>query len=282
MKWPELIRAMDRTVVPAMAQLEQAKVFDLKLSRGECREAVIQWAIRPWLPQRYGLRAGEVVGADGSRSKALDIVIYDTLYSVAFEAVGGKILCPAESVFGSIEVKTMLDSRELRDGISKGRSLATIARERTDAYQFTPTAGLALGDTLTGDTRSRHHYVTGIVAVDSMDGGRIIQELEDRQVGGEEHLPDFVVCLSKKWIIAKANRRGAGGWTLGDTEWGYDAYAWVELGDRTITVMNLLLQAKLQNINLPKCQAEHILTEALEPARVRFTHRTLSRMREPE
>ena len=37
----------------------------------------------------------------------------------------------------------------------------------------------------------------------------------------------------------------------------------VDTEDRTITVMNLLLQAKLQNINLPKSQAENILTEAL-------------------
>lgn len=280
MKWPELIRAMDATAVQAMAQLEQANVFDLNLSRGECREAVIGSAIRPWLPRRYGLRAGEVVGADGSRSKALDIVVYDALYSVVFEAAGGKVLCPAESVFGSIEVKTMLDGRELDDGISKGQSLAAIARERTDAYQFTPTAGLALGRGLTGDERPRHHYVTGIVAVDAMEGGRILQELEDRQVRGEEHLPDLVVCLSKQWIIAKANRGRAGNWTLGDTEWGYDAYAWAELGDRTITVMNLLLQAKLQNINLPKSQAEDILTEALRPARTRFTLRALTGMRE--
>ncbi len=28
MKWPELIRAMDTTAVQAMAQLEQANVFD--------------------------------------------------------------------------------------------------------------------------------------------------------------------------------------------------------------------------------------------------------------
>ncbi len=278
MKWPELIRAMDATAVQAMAQLEQANVFELNLSRGECREAVIGLAIRPWLPRRYGLGAGEVVGADGSRSKALDIVIYDALYSVVFEAVGGKMLCPAESVFGSIEVKTMLDGRELRDGISKGQSLATIARERTDAYQFTPTAGFALGPGLSGDERPRHHYVTGIVAVDAMDADRIIQELEDRQARGEEHLPDLVVCLSKKWIITKANKRGAGNWTLGNTEWGYDAYGCVELGDRTITVMNLLLQAKLQNINLPQCQAEHILTEALQPAGIRITKRTMSGM----
>ena len=90
MKWLELITAMDRKAKQTMAQLEEAKVFELRLSRGECREAVVECAIRPWLPERYGLGSGEVVGADGSRSKALNIVVYDALYSVVFKGIGGR------------------------------------------------------------------------------------------------------------------------------------------------------------------------------------------------
>ncbi len=263
MKWPGLITAMDRKARQTMAQLEEAEVFKLRLSRGECREAVVASALRPWLPERYGLGSGEVVGSDGSRSQALDIVIFDALYAVVFKTIGGKLLCPAESVFGTIEVKTKLDMAELGDGIRKGQSLAGIARERTTAYQFTPTAGFEIGAGLEGDTRPRHHYVTGIVAVDAIEGHRIVRELDRRRIGGEQHLPDMVVCLSKQWIIAKANRRQERSLTTGDTEWGYDTYVMVGTEDRTVTVMNLLLQAKLQNINLPKSQAEKILTEAL-------------------
>ena len=87
MKWPELITAMDKKAKQTMAQLEEAEVFELHLSRGECREAVVEAALRPWLPQRYGLGCGEVVGADGSRSKALDIVIFDDLHSVVFKSI---------------------------------------------------------------------------------------------------------------------------------------------------------------------------------------------------
>ena len=274
MKWPALIAAMDAKARQATAQLEEAKVFALHLSRGECREAVVASAIRPWLPERYGLGSGEVVGIDGSRSKALDIVIYDALHSVVFKTAGGKLLCPAESVFGTIEVKTMLDMTELSDGISKGRSLSVISRPKTDAYRFTPTSGFELGHTLAGDRRSRHHYVTGIVAVDAMEGIKILLELEGQRTQGEEHLPDLVVCLSGKWIIAKAKRTENGKLTLGDTEWGYDTYVCVDAGDRTITVMNLLLQAKLQNINLPKSQAEDILTEALKATTVKIPNRS--------
>ena len=268
MKWPGLITAMDRRARQAMAQLEEAKVFQLNLTRGECREAVVASAIRPWLPRRYGLGSGEVVGADGSRSAALDIVIYDDLYSIVFESIGGKVLCPAESVFGTIEVKTTLNMEELEDGIKKGQSLAKIGREKTDAFQFTPTAGIQLESSLKGDSRPRHHYVTGIVAIDAIDPGNVIRELDRRRAEGEEHLPEMIVSLGKKWIIAKARKTQGGGLTVGDTEWEYNAYVCVDTGDRTITVMNLMLQGKLQNINLPKSQVEHILTEALREKRL--------------
>ena len=85
----------------------------------------------------------------------------------------------------------------------------------------------------------------------------------------DSHLPDMVVCLSEQWIVAKAKKKEDGSLTTGDTEWGYDAYVSVGTENRTITVMNLLLQAKLQNINLPKSQAENILTEALRGKKVR-------------
>ena len=35
MKWPELITAMDRKAKQTMAQLEEAKVFELRLTRGD-------------------------------------------------------------------------------------------------------------------------------------------------------------------------------------------------------------------------------------------------------
>ena len=277
MKWPQLITAMDRKAKQTKAQLEEAQVFQLNLNRGECREAVVGSAIRPWLPERYGLGSGEVVGADGSQSKALDIVIYDALYSVVFATIGGKLLCPAESVFGTIEVKTTLDTRELRDSIRKGQSLAAIEREQTDVYQFTPTAGIKLEKGLEGDRRPRHHYFIGIVAVNSIDPKKLLGQLGGRMNAREQHLPDMVVCLSENWIIAKVNKKAEGegkAYTLGGTEWGYDGYAFLESGERTITVMNLLLQEKLQSINLPKSKVGYILKEALnETNPVHFSFR---------
>lgn len=54
MKWPKLITAMDRKAKQTMAQLEEAKVFELRLSRGECRETVVALALRPWYRSGMG------------------------------------------------------------------------------------------------------------------------------------------------------------------------------------------------------------------------------------
>ena len=105
------------------------------------------------------------------------------------------------------------------------------------------------------------------MSIDAIGDDKIIEELNRRRTEGEKYLPDIVVCLSKKWIISKAKRREDGGLTVGDTEWGYDGYVKGATDDRTITEMNLMLQAKLQNINLPKSQVENILTEALRGKR---------------
>lgn len=160
------------------------------------------------VPKRYGLGSGEVVGADGSRSKALDIVIFDDLHSVVFKSIGGKVLCPAESVFGTIEVKTTLNTEELGDGISKGQSLAKISRRKTDAFQFTPTAGFQLGAGLVGDHRTRHHYVTGIVAINAMRASRIVVELNRRKTQGGATLTRHRRMLEREVDHCKGEEEG--------------------------------------------------------------------------
>ena len=59
----------------------------------------------------------------------MDTLIYDALCSVVFKSLGGELLCPAESAFGTIEVKTMLDGRELLAAFRGVVGVAGRARE---------------------------------------------------------------------------------------------------------------------------------------------------------
>lgn len=109
----------------------------------------------------------------------------------------------------------------------------------------------------------KKHAIQWLESIAAMDVSRIVRELEARRTGGDRHLLGIIVRLSKKWIAAKANRKEDESLVTRDTELGHDTYVCVDIGDRTIAVMDLLLQAKLQNINLPRSLAESILTEAL-------------------
>ncbi len=58
-------------------------------------------------------QGGEIFAGDGARSAQVDIVLYDAMFSTVLFRNGPEQLFPAESVFGSIEVKSNLTTEEL-------------------------------------------------------------------------------------------------------------------------------------------------------------------------
>lgn len=69
--------------------------------------------MRQFLPHCYGVGSGLVFSADGDDSRQVDIVIYDVVYSIILRTDEERFLFPCESVFGSIEIKSSLDSKRL-------------------------------------------------------------------------------------------------------------------------------------------------------------------------
>ena len=249
-----------------LAKLGTANVYDHNLSRGECREAIIKFALRPILPRYFGLAPGQVFGADGAVSKALDIIMYDSVFSVVLPTLDGRIVAPADSVFGSIEIKTKLNSEELDDVIEKTRSLVSIERPHTNAYQFTPYAGLDLGATLTGDTRDRSHYVNAAIALGGMDG-RTVRDVLAKEMDEDRRLPDIVVNLSKGFTVVKVTRIPEIGLTLGDTEWAYRDFTYLDTGHRTIPLFCLYLIEKCGMIRLKSSQPHGLYNSVLRSLR---------------
>ena len=125
--------------------------------------------------------------------------------------------------------------------------------------QFSPMAGFTPGAGLKYDNRPRHHYVTGIVAVQSTNPTKIVDSLN-----GRKHLPDFVVCLSEGWLATKKVEGDEKQVTIGHAQWGYEKFIWARTGKRTITIMNMLLQTELLGVRLPMSQAKEVLGAALE------------------
>ncbi|MGC2828143.1 MAG: DUF6602 domain-containing protein, partial [Candidatus Acidiferrum sp.] len=70
--------------------------------------------------------------ANGTQSAQIDIVIYDAIFSTILFRNEDKSLFPAESVFGSIEVKSNLNGNELRTSIENVVSLKCLTRSDSD------------------------------------------------------------------------------------------------------------------------------------------------------
>ena len=96
---------------------------------GTGREEVLRQFLRKYLPQRFGVSTGFVVDSSGNVSKQIDVIIYDALLTPKFEAVGGKIFHPCESVVCVGEVKSVLTShKDFNGALENLRSVKELDR----------------------------------------------------------------------------------------------------------------------------------------------------------
>jgi hypothetical protein len=106
--------------------------LEQRLDRGEAREGVVRGFLRDWLPKKYAVGNGEVIGPDGQRSRQMDIVVYDELNSpLIFRQADSPQVYPIESVYGVIQVKSRLTPSELTDSLHNVRSCIEIPRQPT-------------------------------------------------------------------------------------------------------------------------------------------------------
>ena len=93
---------------------------------GEDREEIVRACLRRYLPSRYGVSTGFVFDSNGTISRQVDVVIYDTLECPVFHTAGGKRFFPCEGVVCVGEVKSRLKS--VRDAIGAFEALQTVKK----------------------------------------------------------------------------------------------------------------------------------------------------------
>lgn len=102
--------------------------FTHRPSRGAAREYVLKELLRRHLPQKLAVGGGVVISSDGKISKQMDIVIYDALSTPIIYMADDLQIFPVECVYAVIEVKSMLNSSELRKSIENIRSIKNMAK----------------------------------------------------------------------------------------------------------------------------------------------------------
>lgn len=189
-----------KTAVPKLdAEYNMSEIVHHSASKGALREFLLKEIIRPFLPTRYGLCNGECFDAHDGKSKQLDIIVYDDLFSYAVP-VGDYFMMPFESAYGEIEVKSMLNKKAFFESIANIASFKSLIKETPDDCQVLPNLSIEIN----GVTWNKCGFTRpfGVVfAYDSVTPETVLSYFHEIKPLNPSLLPDMVVLLKKKTII---------------------------------------------------------------------------------
>lgn len=101
------------------------------LSIGNYREEILRDFLKQYMPKRFSVGTGFIRCSDGKLSRQIDILIYDSVnYAPLFIDKDFVIITP-EAVCAVIEVKSTLDSKELKDALELLDAIKKIGKKRT-------------------------------------------------------------------------------------------------------------------------------------------------------
>lgn len=203
----KLLQALRNSVGELDAKLKNSELFTHTGDKGEFRERIVEDFLRHFLPQCYGLGSGAVFSADGSESAQIDVVIYDSVFSNILFRDRANSLFPCEAVFGSIEVKSELNSAELDAAVDNIGSIKRLVRQPSDMCDLLPFRRLGVGDGLTYHKQPRNPYIGFIFAYRGLVAEAAVDNLNRRleKVGStdREQLPDFIFNYARGYMVMR-------------------------------------------------------------------------------
>ena len=124
-----LIEAYDGLQAQLTAGLKVSRrVIDHPGATGDGTEAKWLKILQDHLPIRYQAEQAFVVDSEGTQSDQIDIVIYDRQYTPELYNVDAQKVIPAEGVYAILEVKQVLDKRNMEYAGQKVSSVRKLKR----------------------------------------------------------------------------------------------------------------------------------------------------------
>ena len=183
------------------AEYNMSKIVQHSASKGALREFLLKEIIRPFLPKRYGLCNGECFDSHDGRSKQLDIIVYDDLFSYAIP-MGDYFMMPFESAYGEIEVKSKLNKNTFFQSIDNIASFKSLKKEKPSDCQILPNISLKV-EGITWNKSGFTKPFGVIFAYDSVEPKTILNYFHEIKPLNPSLLPDMIVLLKKKTIIMR-------------------------------------------------------------------------------
>ena len=247
-----VVRLLDAVRLDAAAianRMRQSDLFMQMGDRGEFREQIIQEFLRPYLPPCYGLDPGEVFSSDGQQSAQVDIVVYDAVFSTVLFQSKTRKLFPAESVYGSIEVKSTLSLSELDRACANVTSVKKLSRRQADTLDLLPFLRLPLGPGLMGGGDLRNPYLGVTFAYKGVRVESVLVELARRLAeapADRQLLPDFVFVGEPGYMVYRRRPDG----TPAGPGCDFSTYGWIPSGNDTMALFFVTLITCLGELRL--------------------------------
>jgi len=192
----QLIKRYSSAIIEGLAiKISASSGLKQKLKKGELRELFISNVLNPFLTTQFGIRTGIVINQKEEQSRQIDIIIYDNRILPPFIKEQHIGIYPAESVVGTIEIRSALD----KPAILRSEESAKILHGKI----YNPSASIY----------KDYEYIRPLSATLGFYGSGT-KELRDSEKGKlwlEEHIKyNFAICLIGKFSWLNI---GSKGWT---------------------------------------------------------------------
>src|SRR5260370_33862236 len=168
--------------------------------KGSGIENIFREFLRKYLPKSLDISSGILIDSNGEQSRQLDVIISDAARTPIFYEKGEVRVIPIECAYAVIEVKSNLDSEELKQAFTNMKSVRALKK----AAYFDPRSINMPPLTFYGreyDIWPVHYF---IFAADSIGLGHLMDSIHERH--RLENLPLWsridTVCVLNKGIIA--------------------------------------------------------------------------------
>lgn len=106
------------------------QVYQHRGNKGDSSVSILKKFLEDYLPQKYSIGRGEIIDSNGEHSDEQDMVIYDNLYCPKLipRTSEDPEIFPCESVYGVIEVKSMLNTGDIKKSIENIRSVKRLSK----------------------------------------------------------------------------------------------------------------------------------------------------------
>jgi hypothetical protein len=248
-----LLQAVRNQAAKVASEIEDSNLFTHMGDRGNVRERIVANFLRPFLPLCYGLGTGEVFSAGGAQSAQIDIVIYDAIFSTILFRNEDRSLFPAESVFGSIEVKSNLNGNELRTSIENVASLKRLTRSDSDLADLSPLTRLNLGTGLAVTGGKMNPYLGYVFGYQGISPEIVATELNQavgRSPETKQQLPDLIFVLHPGYMIARLGIDENGKQTIQGPGRDFQSFVYLATREDTLPMFYLALNLSLGSIRL--------------------------------